>query len=193
VGRFASTDAAPGVRANPLTFHQYLYTLANPVNLKDPTGRYEVGSVLSGGIVATVVAFILLFGALICLAGRVSLETRLSCGLTLLVALGNPSPILAIVAGLIDDFLGFVLETFVFGTLSLTALFLVAFFTIVIGGIISIPFLASFGRPVIPGAPAPLLLRGLAGGLVIGAAYWADFIVDQLRRYFSEKFPVSAE
>jgi RHS repeat-associated protein len=38
-GRFLSRDPAAGEPDNPLSQHDYLYALANPVNLTDPSGR----------------------------------------------------------------------------------------------------------------------------------------------------------
>jgi RHS repeat-associated protein len=41
-GRFEVMDPEPGKIADPGTFHRYLYTRDNPVNLSDPTGRQEL-------------------------------------------------------------------------------------------------------------------------------------------------------
>lgn len=39
VGRFISQDSFPGTRTRPVTLNRYLYASADPVNVRDPSGR----------------------------------------------------------------------------------------------------------------------------------------------------------
>jgi hypothetical protein len=47
VGRFVSMDPYQGSRNNPLTLHKYVYAHADPINNRDPSGLFSIGSTLS--------------------------------------------------------------------------------------------------------------------------------------------------
>jgi len=50
VGIFTAPDPFPGVWTEPGSRHPYLYTLANPVNTRDPRGKYPVPLVRPGDV-----------------------------------------------------------------------------------------------------------------------------------------------
>jgi len=47
-GRFWSMDTDEGFDGTPLSLHKYLYTSADPVNFKDPSGLDDIGDILVG-------------------------------------------------------------------------------------------------------------------------------------------------
>jgi len=48
-GRFVSMDPENGIVTDPKTLHKYIYADGDPVNLKDPTGRYTNTGTMGGG------------------------------------------------------------------------------------------------------------------------------------------------
>jgi hypothetical protein len=48
-GRFVSMDPENGIVTDPKTLHKYIYADGDPVNLKDPTGRYANTGTMGGG------------------------------------------------------------------------------------------------------------------------------------------------
>ncbi|MED5240103.1 MAG: polymorphic toxin-type HINT domain-containing protein [Pseudomonadota bacterium] len=48
VGRFTQMDTWMGNNHDPVTLHKYLYANADPGNMVDPTGRFSIGSVMTG-------------------------------------------------------------------------------------------------------------------------------------------------
>jgi RHS repeat-associated protein len=91
IGRFLTTDPAPGSIFDPVSLHRYLYANADPVNKSDPSGRFSlieisftvavIGFVITSqiivwnggsatqGIVAGLVVALLLFAAVMCIGG----------------------------------------------------------------------------------------------------------------------------
>ncbi len=51
-GRFASGDPLDRTRPEPLLFHPYSYAAANPTNLIDPLGLFEIGTAVLGVSIA---------------------------------------------------------------------------------------------------------------------------------------------
>ncbi|MBC2717914.1 MAG: hypothetical protein HF978_21650, partial [Desulfobacteraceae bacterium] len=49
IGRFVTTDPLEGKPLDPVTLHKYMYAKMNPVMYIDPSGKFFIGTMLSGG------------------------------------------------------------------------------------------------------------------------------------------------
>ena len=61
-GRFVSVDPAEGDRARPLTLHPYLYGVASPATMRDPTGRDSLAELAVVGAITNSLATVSLVG-----------------------------------------------------------------------------------------------------------------------------------
>ncbi len=57
VGRFVSADGFSGYEDEPLSLHKYLYAVARPTDLSDPSGHDSLGS-LAISIAAQITVFV---------------------------------------------------------------------------------------------------------------------------------------
>ncbi|MBC3917556.1 AHH domain-containing protein, partial [Undibacterium sp. CY18W] len=53
VGRFVSMDTYPGARTKPITINKYIYANANPIGMRDPSGRASLGEQAAAGNIAS--------------------------------------------------------------------------------------------------------------------------------------------